>query len=105
MSEHDDDRYARNDLPRTTAEFRAAPDLSASTAEFKAFASKQDGDDDQRAGRLGRPARPARPGPDGVWPEQPWAGEAPNRGSGRTIAIIGAIVAVVVIIILIIALG
>jgi hypothetical protein len=102
MSEHDDDRYAKNDLPRTTAEFRAAPDLSASTAEFKAFASKQDRDDDQRAGRLGRPARP---GSDGVWPEQPWAGEMPNRGSGRTIAIIGVIVAVLVIIILIIALG
>ena len=96
MSERDDDRYARSDLPRTTAEFRATPDLSASTAEFKAFASKQDRDDDQQGGR---------PGPGGVWPEQPWAGEASNRGSGRTIAIIGAIVAVVVIIILIIALG
>jgi hypothetical protein len=95
MSEHDD-RYARGDLPRTTAEFRATPDLSASTAEFRAFASKQDGHDDQRAGR---------PGPDGVWPEQPWAGEAPNRNSRRTIAIVGAAVAVVVIIILIIALG
>jgi hypothetical protein len=94
MSEHDD-RYARNDLPQTTGEFRATPDLSASTAEFKAFASKQDRDDDQRSG----------PGSAGVWPEQPWAGEAPNRGSGRTIAIVGAVVAVAVIIILIIALG
>ena len=92
MSEHDD-RYARNDLPRTTAEFRATPDLSASTAEFKAFASKQDRDNDQRGG------------PGGVWPEQPRAGAAPNRGSVRTIAIVGAVVAVVVIIILIIALG
>ena len=98
MSEHDD-RYARNDLPQTTAEFRATPDLSASTAEFKAFASKQDRDDDQQGGR------PGRPGSGGVWPEQPWAGEAPNRGSGRTIAIVGAVVAVVVIIILIVALG
>jgi len=98
MSEHDD-RYARNDLPQTTAEFRATPDLSASTAEFKAFASKQDRDDDQRSGRSGGP------GSAGVWPEQPWAGGAPNRGSGRTIAIIGAVVAVAVIIILIVALG
>jgi hypothetical protein len=92
MSEHDD-RYARSDLPQTTAEFRATPDLSASTAEFKAFVSKQDRDDDQRAA------------PGGVWPEQPWAGEARNRASGRTIAIVGAAVAVVVIIILIIAVG
>jgi len=99
MSEHDDDRYASNDLPRTTAEFRATPDLSASTAEFKAFASKQERDDDQRG------ARPGRPGPDGMWPEQPWAGEAPNRVSGRTIAVVGAVVAVVVIIILIVALA
>jgi hypothetical protein len=98
MSEHDD-RYARNDLPQTTAEFRATPDLSASTAEFKAFASKQDRNDDQRSGR------PGRPGSDGVWPQQPWAGEAPNRGSGRTIAIVGAIVVVALIIILIVALG
>jgi hypothetical protein len=92
MSEHDD-RYARNDLPQTTAEFRATPDLSASTAEFKAFASKQAGDDDQRGG------------PGGVWPEQPWAGEVSKRGSGRTIAIAGAIIAVVVIVILIATLG
>ena len=99
MSEHDD-RYARNDLPQTTAEFRATPDLSASTAEFKAFASKQDRNDDQRSGR------PGRPGSDGVWPQQPWAGgEAQNRGSGRTIAIVGAIVVVALIIILIVALG
>jgi hypothetical protein len=95
MSEHDDDRYSRSDLPRTTAEFRATPDLSASTAEFKAFASKQDRND-QGGGR---------PGPGGVWPEQPWAGEASNRGSARTIAVIGAVVAVVVIVILITALG
>ena len=92
MSEHDD-RYASNDLPRTTAEFRATPDLSASTAEFRAFASKQDGHDDQRAGS------------DAVWPEQPWVGGAPNRDSRRTIAIVGAAVAAVVIIILIVALG
>jgi len=94
MSEHDD-RYARSDLPRTTAEFRATPDLSASTAEFKAFASKRDRDDDDQRG----------PGSGGVWPEQPWAGEGPSRISGRTIAVAGAVVAVVVIIILIIALG
>jgi hypothetical protein len=92
MSEHDD-RYARSDLPRTTGEFRAAPDLSASTAEFKAFVSSQDRDDQ----------RSASPG---AWPEQPWAGAAPASGSGRTITVAAAaIIAVGVIIALVVALA
>jgi hypothetical protein len=92
MSEHDD-RYARSDLPRTTGEFRAAPDISASTAEFKAFVSSQ--------------ARgEQRNGPPGAWPEQPWVGEPPASGSGRTIAIaVAAIVAVGVIVALVVALA
>jgi hypothetical protein len=86
MSERDD-RYVGNDLPRTTGEFRAAPDASASTAEFKAFA----------AGRVGGQVTDS-----GSWPAQPWAGEAPTSGSGRTIAIVvGAVVALVVIVVLI----
>ena len=92
MSEHDD-RYARSDLPRTTGEFRAAPDVSASTAEFKAFAANQDRDGAERSGE------------GGVWPEQPWAGEAPRGTSRRTLAMIAAAVAVVIIVVLIIALG
>jgi hypothetical protein len=92
MSEHDD-RYARSDLPRTTGEFRAAPDASASTAEFKAFVASQGRDDAQRSG------------PGGVWPEQPWAGEAPRSNSTRTIAIVAAAVVVVIIIVLVVALG
>ncbi len=93
MSEHDD-RYARSDLPRTTGEFRAAPDASASTAEFKAFVASQDRDDAQRSGS------------GGVWPEQPWAGEAaPRSNSTRTIAIVAAAVVVVIIIVLVVALG
>jgi hypothetical protein len=95
MSEHDD-RYARSDLPRTTGEFRAAPDLSASTAEFKAFVASQDQQGAQRAGA------------GGSWPEQPWAGDAPKAGSGRgrTVQLaIGAAVVVAIVIILIIALG
>ena len=93
MSEHDD-RYARSDLPRTTGEFRAAPDVSASTAEFKAFVASQDQQGAQRAGA------------DGSWPEQPWAGDAPKAGSGRTLQLaIGAAVVVAIVIVLIIALG
>ena len=91
MSEHDD-RYVRSDLPRTTGEFRATPDASASTAEFKAFVAKQDGSDAQGGGS------------GGVWPEQPWAGEAPRSNSKRTITIVAAAV-IVLIIVLIIALG
>lgn len=93
MSEHED-RYAGSDLPRTTGEFRAAPDISASTAEFKAFVANQDGEGAQRGGE------------GGVWPEQPWAGEAPRKSnSNRTIAIVAAAAVVVIIIALIIALG
>jgi hypothetical protein len=92
MSEHDD-RYASSDLPRTTAEFRAAPDVSASTAEFKAFVANQDRDEVPRNG------------PGDAWPEQPWAGEAAKRVQGRTIGIIAAIAAVIVIIAIIVAVG
>lgn len=79
-----DDRYA-GDLPRNTAEFRAAPDLSASTAEFKAFAAGQETGTQQRPGTS--------------WPEQPWAGEAPSGGSSRTtLIVVGAIVVLAVIV-------
>jgi hypothetical protein len=90
MSERDD-RYARDDLPKTTAEFRARPDPSASTAQFKAFA----------AGREDRADR-SRQAP-GSWPEQPWAGEAPARGSAPVAAIaIGAVILVVLVILLVV---
>jgi hypothetical protein len=89
----DDDRYISSDLPRTTGEFRATPDVSASTAEFKAFVANQGRDDAQRGGS------------GGVWPEQPWAGEAGRSSSRRTIAIVAAVAVVVLIIVLIIALG
>jgi len=93
MSEHDD-RYASTDLPRTTGEFRAAPDLSASTAEFKAFAAGQDQQDAQRGGVRGS------------WPEQPWASGAQGTGSRRTLFLVaGAVVVVAVVVILIVALG
>ena len=88
-----DDRYARNDgpsLPRNTGEFRAAPDASASTAEFKAFAAGQ--------------TSGARPTADtGSWPEQPWDAGAPAAGSGRTVWLVaGGIVVLVLVVVLII---
>jgi hypothetical protein len=86
MSERDD-RYAGNDLPSTTAEFRAAPDPSASTAQFKAFAA---GVDDRATGS---------------WPEQPWSGQKPARASSRTrtlaLVVIAAIIVVVAIVLLV----
>ncbi|HXP19039.1 MAG TPA: hypothetical protein VN840_05255 [Streptosporangiaceae bacterium] len=85
MSSHDD-RYARQDLPRTTGEFRAAPDLSASTAEFKAFAKAYDSEPDQ-------------PWTDGSWPAQPAAGQPYGRRSGRTAAMIAAAVVAVAVVI------
>ncbi|HEX9064155.1 MAG TPA: hypothetical protein VF843_03555 [Streptosporangiaceae bacterium] len=92
MSQHDD-RYASTDLPRTTGEFRAAPDASASTAEFKRFMSEQ--------------SEQPRRGGAGAWPEQPQAGEPPQpRGSNRTMLYIaGAIALVVVVAVIIFAVG
>ncbi len=82
MSERDD-RYVRNDLPRTTGEFRAAPDISASTAEFRAFAAGQD-------------SRPRDSGASS-WPEQPWAGNSAGRGSGRMALLIVGVVVIIAI--------
>jgi hypothetical protein len=89
-----DDRYVGNEapnLPRNTGEFRAAPDVSASTAEFKAFAARQTGDI-------------PRPQDSGSWPEQPWPGEAPSGGSGRTIGmVVGGVVVLAIVIVLVLA--
>lgn len=93
MPEHDD-RYVRSDLPRTTGEFRAAPDASASTAEFKRFVANQDQDGAQRGGR------------GGMWPEQPSAGGATTSGSNRTIAlVVAAVVVIAILIAIIVAVG
>ena len=92
MPEHDD-RYVRSDLPRTTGEFRATPDASASTAEFKAFVANQERQDAPRGA------------PGAAWPEQPWSGEAQPSNSRRTIAIVAAAVVVLIIIVLIVALA
>jgi hypothetical protein len=83
-----DDRYVGNDapsLPRDTGEFRAAPDISASTAEFKAFAARQ-GDG------IGRSTD------SGSWPAQPWPGQAPASVPRRNTALIlGGIILLAVI--------
>ena len=91
-----DDRYVSNDapsLPRNTGEFRAAPDASASTAEFKAFAAGQT--DGVR-----------RPTASGSWPEQPWPGEAPSSDSGRkTALIVGGVILLIIVVALVVAFG
>ncbi len=75
-------------LPRTTGEFRATPDISASTAEFRAFAAGQTA-----------ASQPGQAVDSGSWPEQPWAGDDAGTGSGRTVAMIVGIVVVLVIIV------
>jgi hypothetical protein len=93
MSERDD-RYAANDgslLPRSTGEFRAAPDVSASTAEFKAFAAGQ--------------TRGTRQSDDsGSWPEQPWDDQVTGGGYGRTIwlGVVGVVVLVLLVVLVLI---
>ncbi|HEY2549411.1 MAG TPA: hypothetical protein VGI64_02410 [Streptosporangiaceae bacterium] len=78
MPERDPDPQASADLPTTTGEFRARPDISASTAQFRAFASGAEGDTGWSATR--------------------------KASSTSRIAVIGGIVAVVVVIIVIVAL-
>jgi hypothetical protein len=78
MSERDDDRTAGQGRPLTTGEFRVAPDASANTAQFRAFASQQAAE-----------------------PEAPWDMKAPGRNVGKLAALV-VLVAVVLAIIAII---
>jgi len=75
MSEHDVNPSAGTGLPRTTGEFRASPDISASTAEFRAFA---DG-----------------PGSDA---EPPWAMRAPRRNVARLAAVVVGVAVVLIVV-------
>ena len=88
MSEHDD-RYASTDLPRTTGEFRAAADISASTAEFKRF--------------MGDQSEPDRRGGASAWPEQPRSGQ--ETGSNRTLWYVagGLVIVALLVVILVVA--
>ena len=92
MSERDA-RYVGNEAsgyPSSTGEFRAAPDVSASTAEFKRFAAGQ--------------VNGAGPATDaGSWPEQPWdaspsAGGSGSGGSSRMMAIVAGVVVLVIVV-------
>jgi hypothetical protein len=73
MPQRDDDQAAGAGRPLTTGEFRAAPDSSANTAQFRAFANDQAS-------------------------EAPWEMKAPARNIGRLAAII-VLVAVVLAVI------
>ena len=65
----------------TPGEFRATPDVSASTAQFQAFAEERP--DDTRT----------------------WDAATPARTSPKMIMIVGAVVVLAIIVILVVALG
>jgi hypothetical protein len=92
MSSHDD-RSAGTGLPSNTGEFRAAPDVSASTAQFKAFARAYD-------------SQPEQPWAADSWPAQPADSGAGPAGSRRTLVIVAAVVVVaIVVVIAVLAIG
>ena len=103
MSERDD-RYARQDLPSSTAEFRATPDISASTAQFQAFAAAHDDQPEQPWRADSWPEQPWRAD---SWPEQPSAGTQPARTSrrGAMLAVAGVVLLAVVITVIVLAVG
>jgi cell division protein FtsX len=76
MSEGDNNPPGDADFPRTTGEFRARPDISASTAQFRAFAAAQDAEADR------------------MWPDR--------AARNRTALVVAAVAAAVVLIILVI---
>jgi hypothetical protein len=82
MSSHDD-RSVGTGLPSNTGEFRAAPDISASTAQFKAFARSYD-------------SQPEQPWAADSWPAQPPAGSSDVAGSRRTAVIVAVALLIVV---------
>ena len=66
-------------MPTSTGEFRARPDISANTAQFRAFADDKSAD-----------------------PESPWAMRAPGRSVGKMAAIVIGVAVVLVIIALLV---
>lgn len=89
MSESDQ-RSGRRGLPRDTAEFRATPDVAASTAQFQAFARGYD-------------SKPAEPRAAQSWPQQPDPGHPVRRGSGVSPAmIVGAVAGIAVLVVAVI---
>jgi hypothetical protein len=80
MSERHDD-HAAESRRMTTGEFRATPDVSASTAQFQAFAEERPDD------------------------TKTWAVATPARSSSKMIMIVGVVVVLAIIVILVVALG
>jgi hypothetical protein len=79
MSERDDYPATGAGRPMTTGEFRAAPDSSANTAQFRAFAGQQTGD-----------------------AEAPWDMKAPGRSVGRLAGIVVLVAIVLAVLALIV---
>jgi hypothetical protein len=73
MTERHEDPAARAGRPISTGEFRATPDVSASTAQFRAFA-------------------------EGTDPERPWDMAAPGRSVAKLALLIVAVAVVLAII-------
>jgi len=80
MTERHDD-HAGNGRRMTTGEFRAAPDISASTAQFQAFAEE-------------------RPDTTGTW-----NAAVPGRNPAKVAMLVGGVVVLAIIVILVVALG
>jgi cytochrome b len=80
MTERHDDQ-AGNGRRMTTGEFRAAPDISASTAQFQAFA-------EERSEVTGT-----------------WKAAVPGRNPAKVAMLVGGIVVLAIIVILVVALG
>jgi hypothetical protein len=82
MTERYEDRAPRAGRPITTGEFRTAPDASASTAQFQAFAEGAEE------------------------PERPWDMGAPGRSVAKMVLlVVGVAVVLAVIAILIVTLA
>jgi hypothetical protein len=80
MPQRDNDQAGGSRKPITTGEFRAAPDASANTAQFRAFADNQAGGS-----------------------EAPWEMNASGRSIGRLagiIVLVAVVLAVIAILVL-----
>jgi hypothetical protein len=80
MTERHDDQAGKG-RRMTTGEFRAAPDISASTAQFQAFA-------EDRSEATGT-----------------WSARVPGRSPAKMAVLVGGLVVLAIIVILVVALG
>jgi hypothetical protein len=79
MSQRDNDPAGSAGRPLTTGEFRVAPDASANTAQFRAFAGPQTSDT-----------------------EAPWEMKAPGRSVGKLALLVLLVAAVLAVLALIV---